>query len=215
MFIRAASLATTVKDLMVARKTPQDTHEILAALNMHFPGGFITKRADSGNRTLLPDTFSMDLEIRTQLTIAALWCCTEWEDGGLNQVVERIFYEPAQRNPGLPNNQVFVRNTCLGDIMRAQSYAQDQTKEIHKRVRLIQSTVRENSNAAEVAIVVDFEQLDELFPWVKFLTSLAQWGRSHLVEITQSIKEGGIEDIPRPLSKWDKAPTAVPSIQYL
>jgi hypothetical protein len=67
----------------------------------------------------------------------------------------------------------------------------DQAAQVFQQVMDIRSAFRQSNDAIELGDLVDFDQLEEMFPWVKFLTDLVHWSRMRLDEISKGIKEQG------------------------
>lgn len=205
--LHTANLATVIKDFLVTQKESQAMHEKLTTLDMYFPEAFITKfvkpgeRAEFGKSDLLDDTFVMAKEIRTQFTIVNLSHHKESQNWDPEQILAQTWYGPVDKpDPSLSVFDDAVKNARLEDLIRMSPNDPGQAEEITERIELIHSTFRQNNDAIEAGDLVDFEQLDELFPWRKFLTGFVQWSRARLAEIDQSIvQQGGLENITRSL----------------
>ena len=194
--IQVANLATLVKDFLVMEKESQSSQSILGGLDSYFPQVFITKfenNIQSGNSTLLDESFELALDIRTQLTIVALGFQKEQESWDPDQILLATFYDPPQhRSPPLSDFEDTIRNGQPKDLMGASlELTDDQTAEVLQRVRDIRSAFRQSNDAIELGDLVDFDQLGENFSWVKFLTDLVHWSRMRLDEISEGIKQQG------------------------
>jgi hypothetical protein len=202
--IHTANLATLVKDFLVMEKESQSSQSILGGLDSYFPQVFVAKFEDNivaGNSRLLEESFELALDIRTQLTIIALGFQKEQESWDPEQILLDSFYDaPPQRSRSpISGFEDTVKNGRPRDLMGAGSTLDDrQTAEVLQRVKDIRSTFRHNNDAIELGDLVDFERLEELFPWVKFLTDLVHWSRMRLDEISEGIKQqGGVLNITK------------------
>jgi len=194
--IHAANLATLVKDFLVMEKESQSSQSILGGLDSYFPRVFVTKFEDNrqfGNSTLLDESFGIALDIRTQLTVVALGFQKEQDSWDPDQILLATFYDPPQQpSPPLSDFEDTIRNGRPKDLMGAGSeVTDDQAAQVFQRVMDIRSAFRQSNDAIELGDLVDFDQLEEMFPWVKFLTDLVHWSRMRLDEISKGIKEQG------------------------
>ena len=91
----------------------------------------------------------------------------------------------------------------------------DQEARIRNRVLEIRDAFRHSADAVQAGDLVDFDQLDEQFPWLMFLTQLVQWSRERLDEITESIKQqGGVGNVVRLLIEAIKNSDSQAEIDY-
>jgi hypothetical protein len=219
--IHAANLATLVKDFLVMEKESQSSQSILGGLDSYFPQVFVAKFEDNiqaGNSRLLDESFELALDIRTQLTIIALGFQKEQESWNPEQILLDSFYDaPPQRSrSSISDFEDAVRNGRPRDLMGAGSTLADhQSAEVLQRVKDIRSTFRHNTDAIELGDLVDFERLEELFPWVKFLTDLVHWSRMRLDEISEGIKQqGGVLNITQSFIEAIKTNDSQVDINY-
>jgi len=194
--IHAANLATLVKDFLVMEKESQSSQSILGGLDSYFPQVFVSKFADniqSGNSILLDESFEVALDIRTQLTIVAMSFQKEQDSWDPDQILLATFYDPPQhRSPPLSDYEDTIRNGRPKDLMGASSeLTVEQADQVFQRVKDIRSAFRQSNDAIELGDLVDFDQLEEMFPWLKFLTDLVHWSRIRLDEIQRDIEEQG------------------------
>jgi hypothetical protein len=204
--LHAANLATMIKDLFVTQKGSRSTQHILAFLDTMFPEVFVSSfenEVQFGSSVLVQESFDIALDIRTQYTIVALAVLKGGSNWDPNQILTTAFYEsPRQRHSELSEFEDIIRHGHLKDIMRAgPSNSEDQVTTIIERFQLIHSTFRQSNDAAvDAGDLVDFELLDELFPWLTFLANVIRWTRSRLAEIARSIKQqGGVDNITKSL----------------
>ena len=199
--IHSANLATLVKDFLVMEKESQSSQSILGGLDSYFPQLFVSKFADniqSGKSTLLDESFEVALNIRTQLTIVAMSFQKEQDSWDPDQILLATFYDPPQhRNPPLSDYEDTIRNGRPKDLMGAGTeLTDDQTAQVLQRMTDIRSAFRQSNDAIELGDLVDFDQLEEMFPWLNFITDLVHWSRIRFDEIERGIEEqGGAEQI--------------------
>lgn len=218
--IHSANIATLVKDFLVIEKESQSTRSILMGLDSYFPEAFVTKFDNEirfGNSLLQDESFDLALDIRTQFTIVALGFQKEQERWDPDQILAATFYDPPQqRNPPLSYFEDSIRNGRPKNIMgTGLPTADQQNAKVVDRVRLIRSAFRQSNDALEAGDLVDFEQLEELFPWVKFLTDLVNWSRLRLEEISEGIKQqGGVNAITKSFIEAIKSNDSQADINY-
>lgn len=205
--LHVANLARMVKDLLVTPRDTQNALFLLQALDIAFPGAFLTKFDTEplyGKSMMIDETFEMGLQIRTQTVILSLMSIREDPRTAPDELLVDTFYQaPSQRDERLSLYDDSVRNghpkeiAGMGeDISPAKRDVQN--KRIVQRMGLIRSAF---ISAEDSTVDVDFDRLDELFPWSIFLTDAVRWSRSRLGEIEQSIKtQGGVESIQKSLA---------------
>lgn len=204
--LQAANLATLIKDLLVKESQGQSTHNFLAVLDTWFPESFVSQFADNvyvGNSTMLDETFNFALRVRTQYTIAALRYHkageAPWEP---DQILTELFYDRLERRTArLSYFDDVTKNGQIKNLLRAgPANSEYQDAIIRNRVLDIREAFRQSEDAAQAGDLVDFEQLDEQFPWSIFLVDAVQWTRSRLDEIEESIRQqGGVDNLVRSL----------------
>jgi hypothetical protein len=218
--IHAANIATLVKDFLVIQRESQSTLSILMGLDSYFPEVFVTTFDDEiqfGNSRLRDKSFELALNIRTQFTIVALGFQKEQETWDPDQILAATFYDPPQqRSPPLSYFEDSVRNGRPKDVMGVGlSITDSQNAKVLERVKLIHSTFRQSNDALELGDLVDFDQLEEQFPWVKFLTDLVLWSRLRLEEISEGIKQqGGVKAITKSFVEAIKSNDSQVDINY-
>jgi hypothetical protein len=201
--IHTANIAMLVKDFLVIQKESQSTRSILMGLDSYFPEVFVAKFDSDirfGNSRLLDESFDLALDIRTQFTIVALGFQGEQEKWDPDQLLAATFYDPPQqRSPPLSYFEDIIRNGQPKNIMgTGLPTTESQNAKVLDRVRLIHSAFRQGNEALEAGDLIDFDQLEELFPWLKFLTDLVHWSRLRLEEISEGIKQqGGVKAITK------------------
>lgn len=200
--LHAANLATLVKDLFVIEKQSYAACDFLAYLDTWFPESFVSQFQDNvyfGNSTLLDETFEMALVIRTQYTIVNLW----YQNSGESELdpdylLTEAFFDLQGPYTSFEDARQKGR---LKNLMRsgpANTKAQEAI--IVQQVLQIRDAFRQSEEAVQAGDLVDWDQLDEQFPWMRFLAKIAQWTSSRLDEIMESVRQqGGVDNIVKTL----------------
>jgi hypothetical protein len=208
----AANIATLVKSLLVNQKESRGTPNWLQLLDTYFPEAFLGQFENGfqfGNSLLLDESFEMGLEIRTQYTLVLLLVYKEkgGEEWDPDRILLSLFIDPPGNLQALPPSPSFedtLKHGRVKDIMRnGPENSEEQNTRVKHRIAKIRSTFRRGNDAVEVGDLVDFEALEDMFPWVEFLTQLVQWSRWRVDEIKASIEQqGGPENITRSLIEF-------------
>lgn len=195
--IHTANIAIMVKELLVIQKESPRRRHVLMDLD-RFPEPFLGVFDDQAR---FEEAFEMALDIRTQFTIAALSHAKEQEDFDPDELLTPQFFdEPAERTVELDLIEDILANGSPKGLPGGPATPDYLIEMMKERVMQIRSTFRENSDARDAGDVVDFEQLDELFPWLDFLTHLISWSRAQVVETSSNIsKQGGVQNITKEL----------------
>lgn len=201
--LHAANLATLVKSLLVTQKQSRATLPLLQMVDIWFPEVFLTEFGDNGqagSSLLLNESFEMSLEIRTQCAIIALLVLKEAENWNPEQILLSSFLDlPSALQNSLPMpdfEQVLNDGRVLSIMRKGPENSEEQNDRIKSRIREIRKAFQLNNDAVEAGDLVDFERLDEMFPWAAFLTRLVQWSRLRLDEIISNINhQGGLDHI--------------------
>ncbi|RFU34847.1 hypothetical protein B7463_g1474, partial [Scytalidium lignicola] len=198
--LQAANLARMVKDLLVTPRDTQNALFLMQALDMAFPAAFMTGFDTSpnyGKSTMIDDTFEVGLQIRTQTVILSLMSYRGDPAITPEELLVDVFYHPPdRRDEQLSIFDDAIRNSQPKEIARmregliAPALLETQNDRIIQRMILIRS--------AFVKLDVDFDRLDEIFPWTIFLTETVEWSRKRLGEIEKSVEtQGGVDSIQR------------------
>ena len=200
--LHAANLAKVVRDTFVSPRGGQNTLDKLLRLDTIFPEVFLGEfddTAEFGNSRLLDETFDLALEIRTQSAITSLFAKRDSDGWDPEKMVLSLFFTP------LPDRQTSLQisyfhyvldNSQVLNIMRAgPENSEDQEEKIISRVEQILTAFQSTDDGD----LVDFEQLDDMFPWTGFLTQLALWCRMRLDEIKEDIDKEGVSSITKSL----------------
>jgi hypothetical protein len=204
--LHAGNLAAFIKDLLVMQKEGLSTYQFLSNLDTWFPESFISQFGDVisfGSSTLLEESFEMALEIRTQYTIVALIYQNAGEgDWDPDQILTELFFDPlTQNSEQLSLLEDTLENGVVKNLMRAgPDNTEHQSSLIKERVMEIHDAFRESEDAVQAGDLVDWEQLEEQFPWSGFQAKAVQWTRSRLDEIMESVRlQGGVNNIVKSL----------------
>jgi len=201
-----ANLATVIKDILVKPKENQSTNIHLRGLQAKFPQAFLStfgKRNNIGASRLLEESFDLALDVVTQAVIADLLHPLEDEDMAFepDRILASSFYGSV---PGsnLTTEELddFYNSEPVLDILRNVKNSNAHKGKIRKRVSDIRSAFRYASAAAEHGDLVDFEVLNESYPWLEFITNIVIWSRLRLDELISSVeKQGGAQSIAEAL----------------
>ena len=155
-----------------------------------------------GGSRLLDHSFAVGLEIRTQYVITDLETRKDLDDFDPEKILAGGFYMlPDQQ--ALPPDffEDVLMNAEPKDILEGNlANSTAQVMLIHDRVNEIRDCFRQSEEAIEAGDAVDFDQLEGLFPWSKFLTSLINWVQFRFNEIKESIdQQGGLNQMEKDL----------------
>jgi hypothetical protein len=189
--LHLANLASMIRNFVATDQKSQRMRNQLFLLNRWFPEAFARDFNDTpsyGNSTLLNETFELALEIRTQLAISELRHGIDSETWDPDLIITEIFFANDEEPKSIMG--IKVQNTP------------DQMSSIIERVEDIRSAFRDQEQAQLQGDLVDFEQLDERYPWPMFLMDLVSWAKLRKDEIVTSVKEqGGPAGIKEALSE--------------
>lgn len=217
--IQTANLASLVKGFLVTQRQSLQLGPLLHVLDTYFPEAFISRfhpDAAYGNSNMLEETFAVALNIRTQCAIYNLNAIRDQDEFDPDQVVANIFYAPlAERDNELSLLEDAQINGQVKDMMRTQQNTDDQDAQTRERINMIRSCFRQNDDAKAQGDVVDFELLEEYFPWITFLQKLVFWCKSRLDEIYRSVEQqGGEEEITEALIQYMQNNNSQAEVNY-
>ena len=203
VILQAANLATMLMTLLVTDKGSSSSINNFGAIDKEFPEQFLSGLGTTrepfpqyGGSELASESFSVGLALRTQYAIVALISQQGSKNFDPLKIVLTCFFEaspPSESNTALDDQ---FSDGQPKDILRNAPNSPKQMERIKSRVRQLQEAFRDNRDAADAQDLVDFEYLDNQFPWDNFIMNLARWTRSRLEEIIESIEiQGGIESI--------------------
>ncbi|KAG4439771.1 hypothetical protein IFR05_004739 [Cadophora sp. M221] len=218
--IYAANLATLVTEFLVLQRGEAKTKSTLQGVCNIFPESFTGKldqAVQAGQSDLVDQVFDLALDFYTQSSIVCLALMDE-EGHGLtpDQVLASVFYDQFDdSNPRAPFAEMTDGGVLKNILRSGQPYSEVQFEMIQERLALINGTFRNSDEAREARDLVDFDQLNEMFPWSTFITHLVQWTRSRFTEITETInRQGGIDEITQSLIELIKSNDSQVEIQY-
>ncbi|PVH69757.1 hypothetical protein DL98DRAFT_522014 [Cadophora sp. DSE1049] len=203
--IQAANLATLLTEFLVLQQGEGKAKSTLQGVCSIFPEAFIGKfdeEADVGNINSVDENFDLALDLYTQSAIVNL---SRMEEEGAeftpDQALADVFYDQYDQADPEGRFAELTDGGVLKNILRpSQTYSQTQVEMIQERLGLLSATIRYSEEARQAGDLVDFDQLNEMFPWVTFITHLVQWSRRRFAEISEAITEqGGIEEITQSL----------------
>jgi hypothetical protein len=189
--LHLANLATMIKRLLATDKGSRSMKDLQFFLDRWFPEAFARDFSGTllyGNSTLLDESFDLALAIRTQFAISELRHGTDSDHWDPDLIITETFYANSEEPKSIMGFN--AQNTP------------EEVDSITDRVEQIRTAVRDHEQAQQQGDLVDFEQLDELFPWDEFLTDLVSWARLRTDEIVASVQEqGGAVGIKEALSE--------------
>ena len=205
--LHAANMATAIKDFLVISKDSRRTIETLSHLSSSFPQLFVSDFVGPGrpaSSSLYEETLDLALDIRTHLAIAYLADYNDDSEKRLapHATLASVFYDAPLPSPSSETyfDDLF-ESSQLRDLIEWEPAKLDiGISKVTERVFKLKSAFRQSSEAVDAGDLVDFDLLDELFPWPSFLVSLVKWCRLRMNEVASRIREqGGIDKITRSL----------------
>ena len=136
-------------------------------------------------------------------------------------ILAQVFYEPLPGRGSLQSLDDAVHNGRLRPIsgLNAEVVPMEM-RQAHRemllnRIESIKAAFIDDQDAHKVGDLVDFDKLEDTFPWSSFLAMVTQWSRLRLSEISRSIKDqGGIGDIVESLADVVKSHDSQIEISY-
>jgi len=207
--LHAANLATLLKYLPRTRSdgTNLDPVVFFQATDTNFPMSFVSEfddRVQFGSSRLLQESFSLALGIRTQYAIVQMMQNEVNPDFDPDSTLRQIFLvseaDDDDMNPDVKS--IEGMQAVLGPEERTA-----QTLEIQKLFQKIRSTFKPADQATKPGFYVDFDKLEELFPWNQFYFDVVQYSRLRLAEINRSINaQGGVKSLVKSLKEAPEDP---------
>jgi hypothetical protein len=199
--LHAANLAALIKGLLVTQKESQGIKPLLETIDTFFPRLFL-REFDStvrcGNSLLQDKTFELSLDIRTQYAIASLLALRESENYNPDDILLSAFFTADREwvsTPDIPYfEDVMINGELLHLMQKDNEISREQIHRILFRINEIRSAFQQLDETVESGDWIDFERLDEMYPWSDFLTLLVQWCRLRFDEIVLCIRQqGGVD----------------------
>ena len=212
VILQAANLATLVRHFAVLQRERANLNKYLDGLDEAFPQFFVSPSEDSA---LEEESFEIALEICTQVTITDLRDGRDRENWNPDKTLSDYFFDtPTPLPPSNSYFREFYKKGTVKPIMglgSANSKAQE--KMIKARVQDIHKAFHPDAIAASDA--VNFDYLEEQFPWSSFVIRLVQWSRLRFDEITFNLSgQGGMDDIIESLVNAIKANDPEADVSY-
>ena len=215
----AANVAILIKELLVAQRDNPNTMELLQSLDERFPSLFLsqfeTEPRFVGKVPRLT-TSDLALEIRTQTIIAILKAYRDEANYDPERLLAQIFLEPPEQRDGklsvyedsLANGRcrklagINFETITLGD----ENFKDSLSNKIIQRVEIIHKGFRYEKEATEVGDYVDFDYLNDHFPWNHFLVNVVGWSQVRMEGVKKSIQgQGGLENVTTLLAEKIKS----------
>ncbi|KAH7317672.1 hypothetical protein BKA65DRAFT_514952 [Rhexocercosporidium sp. MPI-PUGE-AT-0058] len=218
--LHAANLATLVTEFLVLQRGEAKTKSTLQGVCNIFPESFMGKLdevAEAGQSESVDAVFDLALDFYTQ---SAMVCLAVRDEEGDEftpaQVLASVFYDQYDESDPYAPFAEMTDGGVLKNILRSgQPYSEAQVEMIQERLALINGTFRSSEEARDASDLVDFDQLNEMFPWLTFITHIVQWSRSRFTEITETIsKQGGVDEITQSLIELIKSNDSQVEIRY-
>jgi len=217
LLLQQANIATLIKTLLVANIDHPDTFSKLFLVDDLAPTPFLSgfdEKSRYGRSALRAQTFAFGLEIRTQAAIGALKDHDHFDPDSL---LAQMFWEPAHSDSSEINFDDLISNgvpRAIGNIEYSEM-TRPQKNALSERIDLIRKAFKTAPEDIEDDDYVDFERLEDQFPWAEFLAHVVRWSRARLVEISHGIEEqGGIDSIMSSLvDKFEAAGSQI-SLEY-
>lgn len=205
----AANVAILVKELLVAQQDNPNTMELLQGLDERFPSPFLSTFEAVprfGSSSLRHATSDLALEIRTQTVIAILKAYRDEANYDPDQLLAQIFFEPPEeRDETLSLYEDSVANGRYRKFagigfetiaLEEEKLRDSVSKKTMERLKIIRGGFRLEEDAIEVGDYVDFDYLNDLFPWNHFLVNVVRWSQFRMEEVNKSINgQGGVQNI--------------------
>lgn len=201
--LQAANLANMLRQVLVLQREMASATMFLSRLDSSFPSAFLSQfnpDANGGNSALFEQSFALALNIRIQLIITELQHGKDGPSGEWDpeKILTDGFIEPLEsRNEIEPYFEDHFINSELKPVMGKNVLNSDeQIDVIRERIDQIRAGFRTDGEAIEAGDLVNFEYLEETFPWVGFLIQAVELSRLRFNEINSSIvAQGGIDKI--------------------
>lgn len=205
--LQAANLATLMRHLLVLQREMMVTDEYLQDLAYTFPQSFVSQfkgHAKHGS-ALSWESFEQALEIRTQFIITDLFHTKNSNGWNPDSLLANFFFGDQNTTT---SEDAFTKLYKTGRVFMQNgiTISKAQEKTIRTRVMQIRQAFRHDARAIKDGDLVDFDYLEEEFPWNSFVAGLAQWARLRADEIESSIAaQGGFDAIMKGLNRTVKA----------
>ena len=157
----------------------QAIEELDHVFPIYFLNGFVGPellKTHTGCSTLLEETLTLALELRTQYAIILLSRYVNQANFDPNTILSQVFYQATDSLKGWD-----MAGLRAGELPKA---FEDMI--IH-RLTLIRESFLEEHEASRIGELADIESLKTKFPWDSFVTAVVSWSRARLDEIKHQI----------------------------
>ncbi|KAF2837933.1 hypothetical protein M501DRAFT_995190 [Patellaria atrata CBS 101060] len=199
-----ANLASIALRILNSHTSRQSRASALSDLHTGFPEYFLTSFSEpdsksyTGSSTLRDLTFSVALDILTQVTVQLLSKHQQSSNFNPDDHIARMFFmPPAEKTDGLSEYQDSFQNGKLRGLQSTPGEDEDDElsnsfrQQIMQRIDFIRGHFMDGEDAQ-----TSLESLSEEFSWEDFSYSVLEWVRERNHELTNAIKDkGGIEII--------------------
>ncbi|KAH0557152.1 hypothetical protein GP486_005060 [Trichoglossum hirsutum] len=190
--LQKANLATFATRMLVDQRGSQDLWAAVALLDSKFPAPFLSTlepppgSAIGGSR-LLKQTFDLALNLRTQLMLMILTQHAERPNYDPDAILAYVFFEGRDNVKGWSVPGLGGGGTQLSGELE---------KLVLERIQRIRRSFAEPSESHFVAgepaeMPAELKRLEEIFPWVDFLSEVVSWTNLRLEEIERQVAELG------------------------
>lgn len=195
--LQMANLATLAMIFLPATMDDPIAHSGLEKLGRDFPSPFLFETeatqtgfvASMGNSGMVESTFSMALEVRTQVFVMQATQHSDKPNFDPDDILKQVFFEGDQAIKGWDTPG-----------LRGEELSKQQVQVIMQRMAMIARMFSEDPRSLRTGRLVDLERLSATFSWSSFMTKLAAWCRIRLDEIEAQLEyQGGLENVVRAL----------------
>ncbi|KAE8547782.1 hypothetical protein EYB25_009575 [Talaromyces marneffei] len=194
--IYKSNCAQLALEILTRITMTEDVEESLYALEGQFPLPFLSALANenlaknAGISALRRQTFDLALQVRTQFLKMRL--IVEKDVKGLdpNLLLHDVFYNENLDSQASAEAASSLRGFSLPSFQDVEGNLPEQyVQDVTDRIREITACFKADGQ-------VDFDALDERFPWEEFIFTVAKWLRSRTEELNRHLeRQPRVEDI--------------------
>ena len=185
-----ANILVLAKQMIVSNRSEKGVLDRLRQLDNFFPVPFVHSLVKQGSTTavgdsaLLGETFSLALELRTQLAVLSLEQSSSDADFEPQEALDAIFL-----NSEVSNDGDLLRGWNIAALSSENNgLPQDLKEKIVDRYNLLKEFLFTDSQNGDL---VDLEGLSSQFPWEATVLELLTWVRQRRNELSASIDTVG------------------------
>lgn len=199
MLMYLANIVILSKNMIHSDRSDKNAWDTLRQLDNNFPTLYLAQlhrepeeimlvEGDSG---LLKETFELALDLRTQLAILFIGRESEQDNFDPESALEEVFFESTDENDDqIPRIRGWNAAALGGKGLSLQAQYEDAIVERIKDIRNYLPTYEDGSQPSDT---IDFEGLEQNFPWNSMVLRLLGWVRLRAGELHQGIVDiGGI-----------------------